>query len=77
MLKYFATFTGYEDDIFEVISNFHVQEFKFGGNIYKFRKKKKKKKKKVNFAEFREFVFSKSGQPLINVSNKWYSTRWR
>ena len=26
----FASFKGYEDDIFEVISNLHVQESKFG-----------------------------------------------
>ena len=31
VLKYFASFTGYEDDIFEVISNLHVQGSKFGG----------------------------------------------
>ena len=36
VFKYFASFTGYEDEIFEVISNLHVQESKFGGNIYKF-----------------------------------------
>ena len=36
VLKYFLSFTGYEDDIFEVISNSYDQEFKFGGYIYKF-----------------------------------------
>ena len=36
VLKYFASLTGYEDDIFEVISNLLVQESKFGKNIWKF-----------------------------------------
>ena len=30
VIKYFASCTGYEDDIFEVISNLDVQESKFG-----------------------------------------------
>ena len=30
VLKYFASFTGYEDDIFEGISNLNFQESKFG-----------------------------------------------
>ena len=30
VLTYFASFTGYEDDIFEVILNLHVQWSKFG-----------------------------------------------
>ena len=33
---YFALFKGYEDDIFEFISNFLVQRLKFGGKINKF-----------------------------------------
>ena len=41
VLVYFASFTGYEDDIFEVISNLHDQEFKFGGYINKFGGKSK------------------------------------
>ena len=44
VLKYFASFTDHEDDIVEVISNLHVQEFKFGKNIYKFGGKSIKKK---------------------------------
>ena len=36
VFTYFASYAGYEDDIFEVISNLHVQESKFGGKIYKF-----------------------------------------
>ena len=36
VLIYFASFTGYEGDIFEVISNFNVKEIEFGKNIYKF-----------------------------------------
>ena len=31
VLPYFASFTGYEDDICQVISNLHVQRSKFGG----------------------------------------------
>ena len=31
VFTYFASFTDYSDDIFEVISNLHVQGFKFGG----------------------------------------------
>ena len=57
MVTYFASFTGYEDDIFEVISNLHVQKSKFEGKIYKFGGKSQKK---LNSAEFMEFVFSRS-----------------
>ena len=57
VLKYYASFTGYKDDIFEVIVNLHVQESKFYWNIYKFGGKSLKK---FNSAEFMEFVFSKS-----------------
>ena len=39
--QYFALYTGYEGEIFEVISNLYVQESKFGGNIYKFGVKSK------------------------------------
>ena len=62
VLNYFASFTltGYEDDIFEVNSNLHDQEFKFGGYIYKF------DREKMNSAEFMEFVFSKSADWLVN-----------
>ena len=31
-----ASFTGYEDDIFEVISDLHIQDSKFDRKIYKF-----------------------------------------
>ena len=59
-------FTEYENDIFEVISYFHVQEYKFGGKINKFGgqiyKFGGKSKQKLNSAEFVEFVFSKSGR---------------
>ena len=52
VLAYFVSFTGcYEDDIFEVISNLHAQESKFGGIIYKCGGKSFKKL---------EFVFPKS-----------------
>ena len=59
VLTYFASFTGYEDDIFEVISKSHVEGSKFGGQIGKFGGKSRKQ---LNSAEFMEFVFSKSGQ---------------
>ena len=36
IFTYFASFTGDEDEIFEVISDLHVQESKFGRKIYKF-----------------------------------------
>ena len=38
VFTYFASFT---DHIYEVISNLHVQEFKFGGKINKFGGEKK------------------------------------
>ena len=56
-IYYFASFTVYEDDIFEVISNFHIQEFKFDGKIYKFGGQSKKR---LISAEFMEFIFSMS-----------------
>ena len=43
----FSLFTGYEYDIFEVISNLSAQGTKFGGISFK----------KLNSAEFMEFVF--------------------
>ena len=36
VFKCFASFTGYEGDIFEVISYLHVQGSKFGGKVDKF-----------------------------------------
>ena len=36
VLTCFASFTGYEDDIFEFISNLHVQGSKLGGKFDKF-----------------------------------------
>ena len=44
VFTYLALFIDYKDDIFEVISNLHVQGSKFGGKIYKFGGKSKKKK---------------------------------
>ena len=49
----FASFTVYENYIFQVISNMHIQESKLGGKIYKF---VRKSFKKLNSEEFREFV---------------------
>ena len=46
---YFASFTDYEGDISEIISNLHIQGSKFGGKIYKFAEKSFKK---LNSEEF-------------------------
>ena len=53
----FASFTSYANYIFEVISNLHVQESKFGGQINKFGAKSFKK---LNYIEFMELIFSMS-----------------
>ena len=45
----FASSTGYEEDIFEVISNLHVQGSKFGEKFDKF---DGKSLKSLNSAEF-------------------------
>ena len=55
----FLSFTGYEYDIFEVISNLHVQGYKFVGKFNKFGGNPLKK---LNSAEFMELFFSKSVQ---------------
>ena len=68
VFTYFASFTGYEDDIFEVFSNLHVQGSKFGGKFDKFGRKSLKK---LNSAEFMEFVFSKSGQGVTLSTVSW------
>ena len=47
VFTYFASFTGYQMDIFKGISNLHVQGSKFGQKSYF----------KLNSAEFIEFVF--------------------
>ena len=60
VFTYFASFTGYEDEILEVSYNLHVQESKFGGKIYKFGGKSFKN---LTPMEFMEFVFSKSAGP--------------
>ena len=36
VFTYFASFTSYKEDIFEVISNLHVQGSKYGGKFDKF-----------------------------------------
>ena len=59
VFTYFASFTGCEEDIFEVIYNLYGQGSKFGGNLDKFGGKSLRK---LNSAEFMEFVFSKSEQ---------------
>ena len=57
LITYFVSFTGYGDDIFEVISSLHVQGYKFGGKCKKFGGKSFKH---FNSAEFMKFVFLKS-----------------
>ena len=42
-IAYFASFTYYEDDILEVISNWHVQGSKFNGKFTNLKGKSKKK----------------------------------
>ena len=59
VFTYFESFTDHEDDIFEVISNFHIQGSKFGGKITKFGRNSFKK---LHSTEFMEFVFSKSSE---------------
>ena len=60
VFTYFASFTDYEDDIFEVISNLHVQRSKFGGKITKF----SWIFLKLNSREFMKFVYFMSAQVL-------------
>ena len=64
VFKYFALFTDYEDDYFEVISNLHVQGSKVGGKINKFGGRSFKK---LNSTEFMEFVFSRSAVKLLLI----------
>ena len=56
----FCIFTDYEDEIFYVTSNLHIQGSKFGGKIKK--KIEGKSFKKLNSTEFIKFLFSKSGR---------------
>ena len=70
VFTYFASFTGYEDAIFEVVSNLHVEGSKFGGKLDKFGEKSFKK---LNSAEYMEFVFSKSAYISIVFSVQQYS----
>ena len=62
MFIYLAKFTGYEDEIFEVISYLHVQGSTIGRKIKQFGGKKK-----LNSAELMEFNFSKSGPAAAPV----------
>ena len=66
--KIFASFTGYEYDIFKVISSLHMQRSKFGGKVYKFGGKSFKK---LNSMEFVEFLFSKSAALVIVLNQTW------
>ena len=78
VFTYFALFTDYEDDIFEVISNLHVQGSKFGGKMTKFGGKSFKM---LNSTEFIEFVFSRYGGGsvfllLLSINYLHSSTNW-
>ena len=61
ILPYFASFTGYKDDMLKVFFYLHVQGSKIGRKMDQFGGKSKNK---LNFAEFVEFVFSKSGNAV-------------
>ena len=54
VIAYFASFTDYENDIFKVISNWHVEGYKFAGKVNKFGGKSNKKFKihKVHGVQF-------------------------
>ena len=60
LIKYFASFIGYEDDICEVIFNLHMQGANFGGKKRRRKKFGGKSFVKLNSVEFMEFLFSKS-----------------
>ena len=68
VITYFASFTDYEDDIFEVISNWHVQGSKFGGKINKFGVKSKKKSwtSRISWISFFPGLASS-----INTAQRW------
>ena len=59
VFTYFASFKGYEDDIYEVISNLQVLRCKFGGKMDQFGGKSFLK---LNSVEFMKLFFSKSVQ---------------
>ena len=44
VLTYIASFTGYKENIFEVISNIHFQRSKFARKFEKFGEKKEEEK---------------------------------
>ena len=54
------SFTRYTDDIFQVISNLHVQISKFGGNLIRLMKKLQKTFFKIMSLELSELTFSNS-----------------
>ena len=64
VFTYLALFLEYEDNIFEIISNLHIQGSKFGGKINKFGGKSKTK---LNSPEFMGFVFSGSALGMQNT----------
>ena len=63
---YFASLTGYKDEIVKVIFYLHVQGSKIGGKMDQLGGKSKKM---LNSAEFMEFVFSKSVCHVSPVTN--------
>ena len=62
LLTYLASFTGYGDDYFKVISNLHVQSLKFEGIFWQIWQKIFLK---INSMEFVEFVYSESASFII------------
>ena len=68
VFTYFASFTGYEDDILEVISNLNVQRLKYGGKMEKFGGKSFKKLNSVEFVDFVFFLVWPLGLDLICLS---------
>ena len=65
VLSYFASFTGYEDDIFEVIPNLHFRRTKHGGKFDKFGSKSLKKNLLRRVYEI--FFFFSLGLVLLNI----------
>ena len=59
VFTYFASFTGYEDDILEVISYLHVQGSKFGREFDKFGRK---------IDKFGRKIYKFGGKPLKKLT---------
>ena len=71
VFTYFASFTSYEEDIFEVISNLHVQGSKFDEKFDKFGGKPLRK---LNSVEFMKLVIFKSVLTMMTTSKRMMKT---